>query len=139
MKTPKMTDYEKMIGALFCLIIPFLLFWSGLFVAAFFDSILTHLISLIPFYLYIFLFVNLSRKKAIRNGLMGSTYLALISLIILVALLILDFMPNYEYFLFLGRAAAANAPVVFAFALFGTFFETLDFRIRDIIENSDEY
>ena len=138
MKTPKMTDYEKMIGALFCLIIPFLLFWSGLFVAAFFDSILTHLISLIPFYSYIFLFVNLSKEKNIRNGLMGSTYIAFFSLVILVILLILDFMPNSEYFAFLGNAAAVHTPIVFAFALLGTFAETLDLRIRDIIENSDE-
>lgn len=120
--------------ALFCLVVPFILFVVGMFFGSFFDSMLIWVLSLFPFYFYAFVFVNLSRLAEVRNGIMGSTYLALFSLVFLVVLFVAGFLPDSEWFTFLGREAFLNTPIVFAFALVGTVCETFDFRLRNFVE-----
>lgn len=130
-------DFDETKRAVFCLVVPFMLFVIGMFFGAFCDSMLIWVLSLFPFYFYTFVFVNLSRLSEVRNGVMGSIYLAFFSLIILVVLFVAGFFQNSEWFIFLGREAFLNAPLVFAFALAGTICETFDFRLRNIIEQAD--
>ena len=127
-------DFDETKRAVFCLVIPFILFVIGMFFGAFSNSMLIWVVSLFPFYFYTFVFVNLSSLNEVRNGVMGSTYLAFFSLIVLVALFVVGFLPNSEWFTSLGREAFLNMPFVFAFSLVGTICEALDCRLRNLIE-----
>ena len=84
MKCGKDIDFDVTKRAVFSLVIPFMLFVIGMFFGAFYDSMFIWILSLFPFYFYTFVFVNLSRLTEVRNGVMGSTYLAFLSLIVLV-------------------------------------------------------
>ena len=137
MKCGKDIDFDVTKRAVFSLVIPFMLFVIGMFFGAFYDSMFIWILSLFPFYFYTFVFVNLSRLTEVRNGVMGSTYLAFLSLIVLVVLFVVGFWPDSEWFTFLGREAFLNTPFVIAFTLVGTICETFDFRIRNLIEQDD--
>lgn len=125
-------DFDLATKAVFCLGVPFILFWAGVISASFSTSMLVHLAAMVPLYLFVFVCVNLSKFEDVRNGLMASLLLALGSLIFVIIAFLAGLLPDSDWFVTFGNVAIINAPVLFVFAFCGTICETFDFRIRDI-------
>lgn len=127
-------DKDLMIAkrAVFCLVVPFILFLSGLVSASFFDSVVFRISAMVPLSVYVLFYVNFSAVESVRNCLLGVAYVATVALIFISVVYLLGVIPDFGWPRSFGNVALLNAPILFAFSAVGTFFETFDFRIRDM-------
>jgi len=125
---PEKNVIDRMKRSTACFVTPFILFWVGLFFASLFDSILTSLVSLVPFYMYIFFAVNKSEQANYRNSLLSSCFFATLSLLILSFLLSIGVFYDYKFVEAVGHAAIVNTPFMMFFIFGGFFCVTLGIR-----------
>lgn len=102
-----------------CIVLPFVLFWGGLFVGASFDSIIVYLASMLPFYIYVYIGTNACNDHFYRDFLALSSCFGVVSLVAVVIAFFTGFFPQSGYFIGLLRASATNAVVMTFYAFFG--------------------
>lgn len=110
----KLKDIMELKNAIFCVVLPFVLFWIGLLWGASSGSMLVYLVSMIPFYGYVYFGTNLYENADCRNVLVASSFIGVVSLIFVIVAYFVGFFPKSDYFLFVLRSSVLNA-VVMAF------------------------
>lgn len=115
----KLKDIMELKNAIFCVVLPFVLFWIGLLWGASSGSMLVYLVSMIPFYGYVYFGTNLYENADCRNVLVASSFIGVVSLIFVIVAYFVGFFPKSDYFLFVLRSSVLNAVVMAFFSFCG--------------------
>ncbi|WP_073187276.1 hypothetical protein [Fibrobacter sp. UWP2] len=112
-------DIMELKNAVFCVVLPFVLFWIGLLWGASSGSMLVYLVSMIPFYGYVYFGTNLYENTDCRNALVASAFIGVVSLVFVIVAYYAGFFPKSDYFLFVLRSSVLNAVVMMFFSFCG--------------------
>lgn len=121
-------DIMNLKNAILCVVLPFILFWTGLLLGANSESMLVHFASMMPFYCYVYFGTNLYEKADCRNALIASSFVGVVSLIFVIVVYFSGILPNSDYFTFVLRSSVLNAIVMSFFSFCGLFCVAFNMR-----------
>lgn len=126
MKTMK--DIIEMKNAILCVVLPFVLFWIGLLLGASSGSMVVYLVSMIPFYVYVYFGTNLYENTDCRNALVASAFIGVVSLIAVIVAYFAGILPQSDYVLLVLKSSVLNAVVMSLFSFCGLFCVAFNMR-----------
>ncbi len=126
MKTMK--GIMEMKNAVLCVVFPFVLFWLGLLLGAGSGSMLVYLVSMIPFYVYVYFGTNLYENADCRKALVTSAFIGVVSLVSVIVAYFAGFLPQSDYVLFVLRSSVLNVVVMTLFSFCGLFCVAFNMR-----------